>query len=107
MITEWVRIRPHTADPAPDPRSPAGPGLAAVLVVLALLTVTAFVPPAVGGTVAALPTTTVRPAADPMPAAAPSRLRVDAIGLDGPVVPLGLDRNGALDVPRRGDVTGW
>jgi hypothetical protein len=42
-----------------------------------------------------------------MPAASPSRVRVAAIGLDGPVVPLGLDRAGALDVPRDGGVTGW
>jgi len=106
-ITDPVLDRPHTAGPAPDPRSPAGPGLVAVLVVLALLTVPAFVPPAVGGVVAALPTTTVRPAAEPMPAATPTRVRVPAIGLDGPVVPLGLDGSGALGVPRRGDVTGW
>ncbi|WP_243653365.1 class F sortase [Pseudonocardia endophytica] len=85
-----------------------GPGVAAVLLVLTLLTVAAFVPPALGGTVAPLPTTTVRPAAAPEPgASAPTRVRVAALGLDGPVVPLGLDRAGALDVPRRGDVTGW
>ena len=106
-ITERVRIRPPTAGSAPDSRSPAGPGFAAVLVVLALLAVAAFVPPAVGGTVAPLPTTTVRRAADPLPAAAPTRVRVAAIGLDGPIVPLGLDRDGALDVPRDGSVTGW
>lgn len=113
-ITERVRIRPHTAASAPDSRSRAAghvpgttPGVTAVLVVLALLTVAAFVPPALGGTVSPLPATTVRPAADPMPAATPSRVRVAAIGLDGPVVPLGLDRAGALDVPRSGAVTGW
>lgn len=91
--------------PAPD--RAAVRGVAAVLAVLALLTVTGFVPPAVGGTVGPLPATTVRPAAAPMSAATPSRVRVAAIGLDGPVVPLGLDRAGALDVPRSGAVTGW
>lgn len=76
----------------------------AVLMVLAVLV---FVPPSVGGTVPPVPHTTVRPAADPLPAAAPTRVRAPSIGLDGPIVPLGLDDHGALDVPRDGSVTGW
>ncbi len=82
-------------------------GVAALLTVLTLLLVSAFVAPAAGGTVPPLPHTTARPASDPLPAAAPVRVRAAAIGLDGPVVPLGLDRSGALDVPRDGAVTGW
>jgi sortase (surface protein transpeptidase) len=40
-------------------------------------------------------------------AAPPARLEIPAIGVDAPLVPLGLDRAGALEVPRRFDVAGW
>ena len=37
----------------------------------------------------------------------PTRLLVNSIGLDAEVVPIGLDGNRALSVPKRADVTGW
>lgn len=37
----------------------------------------------------------------------PTRLLVKSIGLDAEVVPIGLDGNRALSVPKRADVTGW
>ncbi|MCX4822918.1 class F sortase [Streptomyces sp. NBC_01142] len=48
-------------------------------------------------------------AADPMPPSAPVRLRIPEIGVDAPVMRLGLGRNGSLDVPPTGNrnVTGW
>jgi sortase (surface protein transpeptidase) len=39
--------------------------------------------------------------------ARPSRLRVTSIKVDAPVLPIGLDADKALAVPRRADVTGW
>jgi hypothetical protein len=40
-------------------------------------------------------------------AAPPARLQIRAIGVDTPLVRLGLDPTGALEVPRRFDVAGW
>ncbi len=37
----------------------------------------------------------------------PVRIVIPAIGVDAPVIPLGLDRAGALEVPRRFSDTGW
>ena len=37
----------------------------------------------------------------------PQRLRVPSIGLDAPIVPIGLDPTGALAVPEKVDVAGW
>ena len=37
----------------------------------------------------------------------PVRVLMGAIGLDAEAIPIGLDANGALAVPRRADVTGW
>jgi hypothetical protein len=37
----------------------------------------------------------------------PQRVLLGPIGLDAEVIPIGLDRNGALAVPRRADITGW
>jgi hypothetical protein len=64
------------------------------------------------------PTATVRPKparrtrARPKPARLtraprPVRVRIAAIGLDAPLIPLGLDANRALEVPERFDVAGW
>ena len=39
--------------------------------------------------------------------ARPARLRVESIDIDADVLPIGLDRNRALAVPRRADITGW
>jgi hypothetical protein len=39
--------------------------------------------------------------------APPGRLQIPAIGVDTPLVRLGLDPAGALEVPRRFDVAGW
>jgi hypothetical protein len=40
-------------------------------------------------------------------AADPVRLYVEAIGVDAPIIPLGLDGSGALEVPDATDETGW
>ncbi len=37
----------------------------------------------------------------------PTRLVVESINLDAEVVPIGLDANQALAVPKRADITGW
>ena len=37
----------------------------------------------------------------------PVRVLMGAIGLDAEAIPIGLDANGALAVPRRADITGW
>ena len=47
------------------------------------------------------------PWAAPRRALPPDRLRVPSIGVDGPVVPIGTDRTGALQVPQDGDLVGW
>jgi sortase (surface protein transpeptidase) len=39
--------------------------------------------------------------------ALPARVRIPAIGVDAPVIRLGLDRNGALEVPTRWGDAGW
>ncbi len=37
----------------------------------------------------------------------PVRVLLGSIGLDAEAIPIGLDANGALAVPRRADITGW
>ncbi len=37
----------------------------------------------------------------------PVRVLMSSIGLDAETMPIGLDTNGALAVPRRADITGW
>jgi hypothetical protein len=37
----------------------------------------------------------------------PARIEIPAIGVAAPIVPLGLNRNGTLEVPKRPDDTGW
>ncbi|MFP5070110.1 class F sortase [Pseudonocardia nantongensis] len=92
--------------PGAGPRR--GRVVGALLVVAVALAVPAAAPPAaLGGTVPAPPTSTVRPAAAPLPAAAPVRVRSGAAGLDSTLVPLGLDATGALAVPPDGATTGW
>ncbi|MFE1958084.1 class F sortase [Streptomyces sp. NPDC059479] len=51
----------------------------------------------------------VAPAAAPMSSAAPVALRIPAIKVDTPLLGLGLDRDGSLDVPPSGvrNVAGW
>ncbi|MYZ35703.1 class F sortase [Streptomyces sp. SID4917] len=51
----------------------------------------------------------VAPAAAPMSSAAPVALRIPAIKVDTPLLGLGLDRDGSLDVPPTGvrNVAGW
>jgi sortase (surface protein transpeptidase) len=59
------------------------------------------------------PTATVRPKRAPRKPARrtraprPVRVRIAAIGVDTPLIPLGLDANRALEVPERFDVAGW
>lgn len=43
----------------------------------------------------------------PRPAAAPTRLRVPSIGLDEPLIDLGLTADGTLDVPAEPGEVGW
>ena len=40
-------------------------------------------------------------------AANPSRVRIPAIGVDAPIIPLGLRDDGRIEVPADFDVTGW
>jgi sortase (surface protein transpeptidase) len=42
-----------------------------------------------------------------MPASAPTRLRIDKIGVSAPVIGLGLAADGSLDTPPGPDVVGW
>ncbi len=60
-----------------------------------------------GGSAAAHPTTGARPA--PLPYSVPVRLRIPAISLDAPLVELGLDRSGQLQVPdnHNRNLAGW
>ncbi|WNV88151.1 class F sortase [Umezawaea sp. Da 62-37] len=44
---------------------------------------------------------------DPSTAAAPVRLRIPAIGVDSPIVDVGVDGTGALVPPSAPDETGW
>ncbi|MER6910976.1 class F sortase [Streptomyces sp. NPDC000594] len=48
-------------------------------------------------------------AADPLPPSAPRRLRIPYIDVDTPLMGLGLDRHGGLEVPPPGDrnLAGW
>jgi sortase (surface protein transpeptidase) len=48
-------------------------------------------------------------AADPLPPSAPVRLRIPEIDVDTPVMGLGLDKDGSLEVPPTGDrnLAGW
>ncbi|MFJ8695464.1 class F sortase [Streptomyces roseolilacinus] len=48
-------------------------------------------------------------AAEPMPPSAPVRVRIPRIGVDAPVIRLGLAADGSLDVPPAGDrnLAGW
>ena len=60
----------------------------------------------------ATPAPSVRPHRRPRPRRAvrapmPVRVRIAAIGVDAPLIALGLDANRALEVPSRFDVAGW
>ncbi|GAA4920816.1 class F sortase [Streptomyces coeruleoprunus] len=48
-------------------------------------------------------------AADPLPPSAPVRIRIPGIGVDAPVMRLGLGPDGSLDVPPagNGNLAGW
>ncbi|GAA1829574.1 hypothetical protein GCM10009772_04220 [Pseudonocardia alni subsp. carboxydivorans] len=103
-----------SSDPARvrGPRGPLGPRAVrrvwwGVLVVLALAVPLGAPPVAVGGAVPPLPTTTLRPAAAPLPPSEPVRVRAPSIGLDSGLVPLGLTGRGTLEVPPDGADTGW
>ena len=55
-------------------------------------------------------TSTATPTATPPRArrpAPPVRVEIPALGIDAPLVRLGLDATGALEAPRRFDVAGW
>jgi hypothetical protein len=64
---------------------------------------------------AAAPTTEPPPASAPAPAAAlaeqdaaaPQRIEIPSIGVDAPVVPLGLEPSGVLEAPEGLAETGW
>ncbi|MET8470856.1 class F sortase [Streptomyces sp. NPDC006422] len=49
------------------------------------------------------------PAAAPLPASPPDRIRIPSIGVDAPLMGLGLTRAGSLDVPPPGkkNLAGW
>ncbi|MEX5716749.1 class F sortase, partial [Geodermatophilus maliterrae] len=71
---------------------------------LALLTPTAPAGTATAGTATAPVVLAQRPEATP---AAPTRVRVPAIGVDSGLADLGLDAAGALEVPAEPDTAGW
>ena len=48
-----------------------------------------------------------RPTADPMPAAVPISVSIATLGASSDVVPLGLEDDGAMEVPAGADETGW
>jgi sortase (surface protein transpeptidase) len=52
------------------------------------------------------PTATSSTLTSPTPPAVPVRLRIAAIGVDAPVVPVGVEPNGDMEVPGASDV-GW
>ncbi len=56
---------------------------------------------------AAVPPIEVVRASDPMDASAPVRLTVDSIGVDTPLMDLGLQSDGTLEVPPDGTLAGW
>ncbi|MFN2557799.1 MAG: class F sortase [Nitriliruptorales bacterium] len=47
------------------------------------------------------------PAPAPGPVAAPERVRIPAIGVDGPLIPLGLNPDRTLAVPKKAKIAGW
>ncbi|WP_267245728.1 class F sortase [Streptomyces sp. PR69] len=65
--------------------------------------------PSAEQTFAAGPGLHAQSAADPLPPAAPIQLRIPAIGVDTPLMRLGLDRGGSLEVPpaENGNLAGW
>ncbi|MDA0159909.1 class F sortase [Solirubrobacter ginsenosidimutans] len=60
-------------------------------------------PPVATVTVATLPPAPSKPASVPVPV----RVVIPAIGVDAPLIRLGLDADGALEVPQRFDQAGW
>ncbi|GHC41714.1 class F sortase [Streptomyces flavofungini] len=67
-------------------------------------------PPQPSAEQAATPgTTRAGPAAAPLPPSPPDRIRIPAIGVDAPLMGLGLNRQGSLDVPpsRHRNLAGW
>jgi hypothetical protein len=48
-----------------------------------------------------------QPTADPMPAAVPVSVSIASLGVSSDVVPLGLQDDGAMEVPSGADETGW
>ena len=71
------------------------------------LLATLFVALLAGMLISRLVGTDGTPPADASGAAPPKRIEIPAIGVSAPVVPLGLDRNGALAAPRNYNETGW
>ncbi|ALC25100.1 class F sortase [Streptomyces pristinaespiralis] len=53
--------------------------------------------------------TALPPAPDPLPRSTPRRVSVPEAGIEAPLTPVGLDRNGWVSVPSaaRADVAGW
>lgn len=57
-------------------------------------------------TEAPTPTTTAPPTTTTLPPMQPGRLRIPAIGVDAPIVPVGLNPDGSMEVPPATEV-GW
>ena len=64
-------------------------------------------PPAVDVTVAGRPTPSPEGAPNPLPRSAPARLEIPKIGVRTGLVPLGVEPDGALQVPTDFAVAGW
>ncbi|GHE84119.1 class F sortase [Streptomyces longispororuber] len=66
-------------------------------------------PPQPSAAQAASPGVGAAPEAAPLPPSPPDRVRIPAIGVDAPLMGLGLTRQGSLDVPppRHKNLAGW
>lgn len=91
------------ATPAPPPRSDLTAGPSVTAGVTAPATRPRPVPPGTGPT---WPTATPTGAANPPVPADPVRIRIPAIGVDAPVVAVGLEPDGSMDLPAA-DQAGW
>lgn len=92
---------PETAAPSPSTGTEAAP--------TTVSTPTAPSAPASPSTATSMPTTASAPApaVAPAPAAAPVRLQLPSLGIDNPVIPVGVTDAGDLQIPDDVDEVGW
>lgn len=56
---------------------------------------------------AVVPTPEPLPASTPVPAFRPVRIEIPALGVSAPIVPVGVDADGAMGTPKTGTDVGW